>query len=107
MNDEDYVRLSSADAYEYAIRRPGAERVRLFAIYKKATGGEALRGVPSEAFKPLARGDDAPVKCPSCESPQIHAEKRGWTWMSGLIGGSKIMLTCLRCGHRFRPGEGL
>ena len=47
---------------------------------------------------------DDQVKCPRCGSAQIHAEKRGWRLTTGFIGSSKIWITCLRCGHRFKPG---
>ena len=48
---------------------------------------------------------DDKVKCPRCGSTQIHAEKRGWTATSGLLGSSRIRLTCLKCGATFLPGK--
>jgi DNA-directed RNA polymerase subunit RPC12/RpoP len=48
--------------------------------------------------------ENNPVQCPSCGSTQIHAEKRGWNIWTGLIGSGKIVLTCLKCGHKFKPG---
>lgn len=50
--------------------------------------------------------DDRPVQCPKCRSNQVHAEKRGWSLTTGMIGASKIVLTCLKCGTKFKPGEG-
>lgn len=50
--------------------------------------------------------DDEAVKCPKCGSTQVHAEKRGWSAMTGFIGSGKIVLTCLKCGNKFKPGEG-
>jgi DNA-directed RNA polymerase subunit M/transcription elongation factor TFIIS len=50
--------------------------------------------------------DDDTILCPECESRHIHAEKRGWSFWFGLIGSGTIVLTCLKCGHRFYPGEG-
>ena len=47
-------------------------------------------------------GDDA-VKCTKCGSTQVHAEKRGWDLTTGFLGSSKVYITCLSCGHRFRP----
>ena len=44
------------------------------------------------------------VFCPKCASTQIHAEKRGWSIWSGLIGSGKIRITCLKCGYQFAPG---
>jgi len=60
---------------------------------------------------PRSRADtrstlDAPVRCPKCGSSETHAEKRGWRITTGFIGSSKIYITCLRCGKRFKPGEG-
>jgi hypothetical protein len=49
--------------------------------------------------------DDA-VRCTKCGSTQVHAEKRGWRLATGFFGSSKIFITCLKCGNRFRPGEG-
>ena len=46
--------------------------------------------------------DDA-VKCMKCGSTQVHAEKRGWDLATGFLGSSKVYITCLSCGHRFRP----
>lgn len=50
--------------------------------------------------------DDA-IQCPACGSTQIHAEKRGWSIGTGLLGSASIIITCLACGHRFAPGQGL
>lgn len=50
--------------------------------------------------------DHGGVKCPNCGSSQIHAEKRGFTLTTGLIGKNRIYITCLQCGKRFKPGEG-
>lgn len=61
------------------------------------------------------------IKCPICGSEQIHAEKKGFNAVKavagtvladplvGAIAGSagkdKIVLTCLKCGHQFSPGD--
>ncbi len=62
------------------------------------------------------------IKCPKCGSTQIHADKRGFkagravagTLIAGPLAGlatggmgkNKIVITCLGCGHQFKPGEG-
>lgn len=46
------------------------------------------------------------VKRPFCGSAQIHAEKRGWSMLTGFLGSSKVIITCLSCGQRFVPGQG-
>lgn len=43
--------------------------------------------------------------CLRCGSVNIHAEKRGWNLATGLLRSGDIMLTCLKCGYRFRPGQ--
>jgi len=50
---------------------------------------------------------DDKVLCPNCGSAYIHAEKRGWTVTTGMIGRRKIFITCLKCGRKFTPGEGI
>jgi DNA-directed RNA polymerase subunit RPC12/RpoP len=50
--------------------------------------------------------EDDKVKCPKCGSDQVHAGKRGWNAWTGFIGSGKIIITCLKCGHKFEPGQG-
>lgn len=64
------------------------------------------------------------IKCPVCGSEQIHAEKKGFSTgkavagtiltgdlligaLAGSHGKDKIELTCLKCGHKFYPGDPL
>lgn len=61
------------------------------------------------------------IKCPKCGSSQITANKKGFSagkaaagvvltggigLAAGAIGRNKIFITCLNCGHKFKPGEG-
>lgn len=61
------------------------------------------------------------IKCPKCGSAQIHADKKGYSagkaaagvlltggigLAAGAIGKNKIIITCLKCGNQFKPGEG-
>ena len=45
------------------------------------------------------------IKCPKCQSTQVSANKKGWSLTTGFIGSGKIKITCLKCGHKFNPGE--
>lgn len=62
------------------------------------------------------------IKCPKCASEQIYANKKGFSagkavggailvggvgLAAGAIGRNKVQLTCMRCGHKFKPGEQL
>lgn len=43
--------------------------------------------------------------CPKCYSTSLSANKRGWNLTTGFIGAGKIVVTCLKCGHKFKPGK--
>lgn len=43
--------------------------------------------------------------CPKCYSTSLSANKRGWKVTTGLLGSSKVIVTCLKCGHKFKPGN--
>ena len=62
------------------------------------------------------------VKCPKCGSSDTSANKQGFSAgkavagavlaggigvAAGAIGSKKVIITCLNCGHEFRPGESL
>src|SRR5580700_9123289 len=61
-------------------------------------------GQAGEVRDIMATPDDA-LRCPKCGSSQIHAEKRGWRMTTGFIGSGKIMMTCLKCGRKGKPGS--
>lgn len=61
------------------------------------------------------------VRCPKCNSNQLTANKKGFSGakavggalltggiglLAGTIGSSKVIITCLACGHKFKAGEG-
>jgi ribosomal protein S27E len=62
------------------------------------------------------------IKCAKCGSYQLTANKVGFSGakalggavitggiglLAGTIGSSKIKITCLTCGHHFKPGQDL
>lgn len=62
------------------------------------------------------------IKCPKCSSTQITADKKGFSGkkavagalltggiglLAGTLGSNKVIITCLACGHKFKPGEGV
>lgn len=61
------------------------------------------------------------IGCPRCGSTELHAEKQGFSGkkalvgavltggvglLAGTIGSKNIKITCLKCGHSFKAGEG-
>lgn len=64
--------------------------------------------------------DPSAVHCPKCGSTQVTAQKQGFGLGKAAVGGAltgtpvgflggfirsrKVYLTCLKCGHRFKPG---
>lgn len=61
---------------------------------------------------------EEPVRCPLCHSTQITANKKGYGLgkgvagglllgpaglLGGLIGSNKVVITCLKCGHQWKP----
>ena len=60
------------------------------------------------------------IRCPKCGSNQITADKKGFSGtkavagavltggiglLAGTIGSNKVKITCLACGHQFKPGQ--
>lgn len=45
------------------------------------------------------------ICCPKCGSTEYHAGARGFSLVTGFIGSGKMVLTCLKCGHRWKPGK--
>lgn len=60
------------------------------------------------------------IKCPRCGSPSVTANKKGFSagkaiagdliagpigLLAGGMGSGKIIITCLNCGHKFKPGD--
>lgn len=59
--------------------------------------------------------------CPKCNSKELHSEQKGFSGgkalagalltggigiLAGTIGSKDVQLTCLKCGNRFKAGEG-
>ena len=65
--------------------------------------------------------DDNEVRCPKCGSTSLSADKKGFGigkailgaalvggvgLAAGAIGSKKVVVTCLKCGKRFKAGRG-
>ena len=52
-----------------------------------------------------AESDRSTICCPKCGSTEYHAGQRGYSLLTGFIGSGKTVLTCLKCGNRWKPGK--
>lgn len=65
------------------------------------------------------KSDDT-LKCPKCGSSQLTSNKKGFSGgkavagavltggigiLAGTIGSGKVVITCLKCGYKFKAGE--
>lgn len=69
----------------------------------------------------IEQKEEENVCCPKCGSSQLSANKKGFSLgkavvgglvlvpvagvVTGMIGKNKIIITCLRCGKQFKPGN--
>lgn len=60
------------------------------------------------------------VFCPKCMSTHVHTEQKGFSGgkalagavafgglglLAGTIGSKNVLITCLKCGHKFKAGD--
>lgn len=65
-----------------------------------------------------AKHEEEPVRCPRCQSTQLTANQKGYGLgkgvagglllgpvglLGGFIGSKKVVITCLKCGHQWKP----
>jgi hypothetical protein len=64
--------------------------------------------------------DTPQIACPKCGSTQLHADKKGFSGkkavagalltggiglLAGTIGSNTVLVNCLACGHKWKPGR--
>lgn len=49
--------------------------------------------------------DKDKICCPKCGSLEYHTGSRGYSLLTGFIGSGKVVMTCLRCGNRWKPNN--
>lgn len=67
----------------------------------------SLKSIPesfnSSDFPDPLSFDKTKVCCPRCGSTSITTGARGINWTLGLIGASKTVNRCAKCGHTWQP----
>lgn len=110
------------------------DRNDLYGIeFAKAQAGKApqARTAPAPISMPLTRRGQAKQRikenraagvacCPKCGSTSLSANKKGFSLgnaaagafvagpvglVGGTLGANKLEVTCLNCGHKFKPGQ--
>lgn len=81
---------------------------------------EPLVVVQPEMEVPQITAVEPEIRCSKCKSTQVTATKKGFSLgkavtgavltggvgiLGGFWGSNQIMLTCLQCGHRWKPGK--
>lgn len=61
----------------------------------------STKTVPTEFNHAIAQPNQ--VRCPKCGSTTISTGARGVNWTLGLIGASKTVNRCAKCGHTWTP----
>jgi len=65
-----------------------------------SNSGSQYRWVPPPPVR-----NDTPVMCPRCGCTQISANPSGFSIYMGSFDSGQIWITCLRCGHKWKPGK--
>lgn len=70
---------------------------------------------------PMIINEERHIICPKCGSRELSVGKKGFSGTKAFVGAvtfgnigvlagthksNKIVITCLKCGHQFAPGEG-
>lgn len=89
-----------------------------FGNYNEVVNASLVTSTSSVDVMASSSLEDEAVRCPRCRSTQITANKKGYGLgkgvagglllgpvglLGGFIGSKKVMITCLKCGHQWKP----
>lgn len=63
----------------------------------------AEHSIPKEYNSGTRKYNPLVVSCPRCGSTAITTGARGLNWTLGLIGASKTVNRCAKCGYKWEP----
>ena len=71
---------------------------------KSAAVAEDKKEEKQELKERLAKMDkEGTAYCPKCYSTDLSGNKRGFKLTTGIIGMNKVIITCMKCGNKFKP----
>jgi hypothetical protein len=125
ITEETYLWCEGMGSWEKAKQIPQLKE--LFQIKKTPTPPKFVEVVEdgTDSMPKLTiknKVENKKIKCPKCKSEQLTTTKKGFSGtqavggailtggigiLAGTIGSNKLRISCLACGHQFKPGEDL
>ena len=83
---------------------PDAVRALIPSLVASATAREDLATRQRQSVKSHV-SESGDLQCIACGSNQLHSGPRGYSFFGGgIFGSAQIVITCLKCGQKFKPG---
>lgn len=97
-------------------RQPGDE----FPVWTEEFNLDVFGELASQSVIPESIPSESDICCPRCQSSQVMVSKKGFDVGSaavgallfgsvglagGMIGSNEVMLSCIKCGYQWQPGE--
>ena len=112
--------LSVNEIDDYVASLPDTDQQELRIAFRKAQRAGVSAGSSVAGSAPIQKKADeaSSILCPKCKSNQISANKEGYGGtktavttlmtggvglLAGLVGMNDVTLTCLKCGHHWKP----
>ena len=112
--------LSVSEVDDYVASLPDADQQELRIAFRKAQkAGSSAGSSGASAVSGTRKAEEtSAIVCPKCKSNQISANKEGFGGtktavttlmtggvglLAGLVGMNDVTLTCLKCGHHWKP----
>ena len=110
-DDAEHINQIRMNAPHIEVKKGFWERAREQAVEIDARKKTETRNyIPQPTDRPLSKRErikenkaNGIACCPKCGSTSLSANKRGWKITTGILGSSKIIITCMNCGHHWKP----
>lgn len=110
----DLIRIAASDNFATTVEKK--EELHRQKVYEQKTA--IIEHEKAEAEKIQSYRNEGVPYCPKCHSTSLTANKKGfgvgkaatgaflagpYGVLAGGLGSGKITITCLNCGHKFKP----